>query len=225
MTVKVLSALRYYASSIPTLLMLIDFWRVPLLARGKPVLVTTRSGLRFYVANLMDVWLMKEVVLDRQYDERRAIRPGDTVVDIGASIGDFSVLAARSAGRVIAYELDAGRIRLARKNLQINGITNVTLHHAAAPSLDTIFAEHGIERCDFLKVDCEGCEYEVLGGGADGALARVQYIAMEAHLETPERARQYGLLRKRLAESGFEVSELDTPVHSTTKLVYASRTT
>jgi hypothetical protein len=220
---KVLSALGYYASSLPMLLTQIDFWTIPLLLLRKPVRISTRSGLRFYVANLMDVWLMKEVVLDRQYEEHRRVREGDTVVDIGASIGDFSVLAGKVAARVFAYELKGDRVRLARRNLSLNRVGNVTLHHARATSLDAILAENDIERCDFLKVDCEGCEYVVLLGASDNALARVSHIAMEVHLETPERVRQYEALRARLVESGFQVDELDSPVHSTLKLVFASK--
>jgi precorrin-6B methylase 2 len=223
MTFRTPSALRYYACSIPTLLTQLDFWKIPLLLLGRPVCLATRQGLRFYVASLMDVWLMKEVVLDRQYDEYHPVREGDTVIDVGASIGDFSVVASRKAAHVFAYEMNANRVRLARRNLRLNNASNVTLHHAAATSLDTILAENGIERCDFFKIDCEGCEYEVLLGATVDALSRVAYIAMEAHLETPNRARKYGALLESLAESGFAVEEVDSPVHSYLKLVYASR--
>lgn len=223
MTFKVLSALGYYASSVPTLLTGLDFWRIPLLLFGKPVRISTRPGLRFYVASVMDVWLMKEVVLDRQYEMVRAVKAGDTVVDIGASIGDFSIMAAKKGGRVFAYEMDPHRARLASRNIRLNNAADVRLFNKEVRSLDAIFAENGIERCDFLKVDCEGCEYPVLLGASDEALARVEHIAMEIHLETPERERQYAALLRRLAERGFDVKEVDSPVHSYLKLTYASR--
>jgi precorrin-6B methylase 2 len=223
MAFKFLSALRYYVSSIPTLLKGLDFWRVPLLLLGKPVRLTTRSGLRFYVASLMDVWLMKEVVLDLQYEMVRPVKEGDTVLDIGASIGDFSVMAGRKAARVFAYEMDTRRARLASRNIRLNGAANVRLYNQEARSLDAIFEENGIERCDFLKVDCEGCEYPVLLGASDAALSKVGHIAMEIHLQTPERKRHYAELLRRLAGSGFIVREVDSPVHSYLKLTYASR--
>src|SRR2546428_11244622 len=92
-----LSAMSYYASSIPTLLRGLDFWRVPLLFVRRPVRLTTHRGLSFFVSSILDVWLLKEVVLDRQYEQFRAVRAGDTVVDIGSGIGDFTVLASRKA--------------------------------------------------------------------------------------------------------------------------------
>jgi len=44
-----------------------------------------------------------------------------------------------------------------------------------------IIAEHGIERIDFLKVDVEGAEYDILLNCADETLAIVQRVVMEYH--------------------------------------------
>lgn len=62
------------------------------------------------------------------------IRPGDTVVDVGANIGYFTVQAARRAGdtgRVIAFEPMPGNISLLRHNLELNDVRTVTLETAA----------------------------------------------------------------------------------------------
>jgi FkbM family methyltransferase len=60
----------------------------------------------------------------------RAIRTGDTVLDVGANIGIFSVLAARLTGAdgcVVGFEpAPANRERLAA-NLALNGIANVIM--------------------------------------------------------------------------------------------------
>lgn len=55
---------------------------------------------------------------------RRAIKPGMTVIDIGANIGYYTVIAAGRAGpqgRVIAYEPEEKNFNLLRKNLESNG--------------------------------------------------------------------------------------------------------
>ncbi len=39
----------------------------------------------------------------------------------------------------------------------------------------------GVERCDLLKIDCEGSEYEILQGCTPDALSRVRRIVGEYH--------------------------------------------
>src|SRR5205814_10617535 len=65
----------------------------------------------------------------------RAIRPGATVIDVGANIGYNTVYAAGltgANGRVIAVEPASDNIRVLRENLGANPIENVTVHQCAA---------------------------------------------------------------------------------------------
>ncbi len=48
-------------------------------------------------------------------------------------------------------------------------------------TLADIFAEHGIDHCDLLKLDCEGAEYEILYGSPRDLLTRIRRICMEYH--------------------------------------------
>lgn len=50
-----------------------------------------------------------------------------------------------------------------------------------AISIGTLFARYGIDRCDFLKVDCEGAEYEILMSLDRPILDRIGKIACELH--------------------------------------------
>lgn len=62
---------------------------------------------------------------------RRNIRKGDTVLDIGANIGYFTLIAARlvgDEGRVFAFEPNPSAFDILRKNVEANGYKkNVTL--------------------------------------------------------------------------------------------------
>jgi FkbM family methyltransferase len=62
------------------------------------------------------------------------IRPGDTVVDVGANIGWYTVIASRLVGengRVIAFEPDPVNFRYLKRNVEANGCTNVVLEQKA----------------------------------------------------------------------------------------------
>jgi FkbM family methyltransferase len=66
---------------------------------------------------------------------RALIRPGDTVLDIGANVGFYTVLAGRwvgEVGRVVAFEPDPVNLGLLRRNIVENGLRNVELRAAAA---------------------------------------------------------------------------------------------
>lgn len=65
---------------------------------------------------------------------RPYLKPGITVLDIGANVGYFTLLAARALagqGRIVAFEPNRFNCELIRLSLAQNGITNVTLHERA----------------------------------------------------------------------------------------------
>jgi FkbM family methyltransferase len=53
------------------------------------------------------------------------------VVDIGANVGSFSLLASRQAERVIAYEPDPRNIECLLKNIKTNKVKNIVVHRQA----------------------------------------------------------------------------------------------
>jgi FkbM family methyltransferase len=61
------------------------------------------------------------------------VRPGDTVVDVGANQGMFALIAQHAAGdggRIICFEPNPVPADVLQQALVTNGITNVTLHRA-----------------------------------------------------------------------------------------------
>jgi FkbM family methyltransferase len=48
-------------------------------------------------------------------------------------------------------------------------------------ALDDIFEQNAIDRCDLLKLDCEGSEFESLYGASPHTLRRIKRIRMEFH--------------------------------------------
>ena len=65
----------------------------------------------------------------------RGLKPGATVVDVGANVGYNTVYAARRVGptgRVVAIEPAADNLRVLRENVAGNGLANVAVHAVAA---------------------------------------------------------------------------------------------
>ena len=69
-------------------------------------------------------------------------------------------------------------------------------------SLGTLFDRYKIERCDFLKLDCEGCEFDVILHSEPGLMSRISRIAMEYHDHLSDRFSHRDLL-KALEAFGF----------------------
>src|SRR5918998_1052999 len=148
----------------------------------------------------------------------RQFRPkeGDTVVDIGAHMGRYTITSSKSVGefgRVIAVEAHPYNFRLLQDNLRLNKLTNVcalnlavyskkarlklylpdedlgyTGHHSLmtnylatknrkqkegryievqADTLDNLLRSKGITTVNWIKIDVEGAEYEVLKGAVE----------------------------------------------------------
>lgn len=123
----------YYLSSIPTLLFRIRNWSTVLavflgLPVRKPFTIELRGGGLYKARSAMDVWIIKETCIDRDY-ERGAVpvQDGWTVVDIGAGAGDFAISVALRGprSRVFAYEPWRESFDLMRENLALNRLSNV----------------------------------------------------------------------------------------------------
>jgi FkbM family methyltransferase len=78
---------------------------------------------------------------------------------------------------------------------------------ASALSLADIFNEYAVERCDLLKIDCEGSEYEILFSADEEVISRVSRIVMEYH-DVPGHGDEWNAdsLRSYLEGMGFRVT-------------------
>lgn len=155
------------------------------------------------------------------------VEPGDVVVDVGAYVGAFSQKAVRDgARRVMAFEPQAVNAECARLNTMDMDTVRVVERAVAdyngrgwldtgadasdahlgmdgdsvrVVRLDEWFHEHvpGLDRVDFLKVDAEGGELDVLRSMGDLDVRKVAVDAGEGG--------QPGLVASWLREEGFAV--------------------
>jgi FkbM family methyltransferase len=103
---------------------------------SRPVVAVTGDGIKLRLKpNAGETFTVYEILIRRDYlADGITIRPGDTVVDIGANIGSFTVLAAKAVGthgRVISFEPVAETFARLEENVALNDYRNVECRRAA----------------------------------------------------------------------------------------------
>lgn len=72
-----------------------------------------------------------------------------------------------------SFTTSATMFQKPHKHNQVIKVPSITLFD--------IFSEHNIERCNLLKMDCEGAEYDIIYNCPLECLSRIDQIAMEVH--------------------------------------------
>jgi FkbM family methyltransferase len=131
-------------------------------------------------------------------------KEGDTVIDIGAHIGRYTITSSKqvgNTGKVLAIEADPDNFQLLKRNIALNNLKNVLpLNYAVfstrtrmklyeqsasakynslmlaraaktknyvevnADTLDSILKLNEVNQVNWIKIDVEGAEFEVLKG-------------------------------------------------------------
>ena len=91
-----------------------------------------------------------------------------------------------------------------------------------AVRLQDPFQRYAIEACDFLKLDCEGAEYEIIGHLPVEIARSIRRVAMEyhAHDGRPKRE-QAGQLIGRLQRLGFQIDRFTDAQGTSTGMIFA----
>jgi FkbM family methyltransferase len=132
------------------------------------------------------------------------LRRGDVVLDLGAGTGDFCIIASKrvgNSGKVVALEPNAEDFRILETNIHRNGCKNITPINLGVGSraevkemtfwgktfsckietLENIFDELSMTHAvDFVKMDIEGAEIEVLGRSI-GLIGQARVVSLEFH--------------------------------------------
>lgn len=207
----------------------------------KEIELIHRSGLRIKLRpDTDDLRIVKSNFVKKNYTRDFVpITKDSIVVDVGAHIGSFSIMAAKSAYKVLAFEPEPNNYRMLKKNMELNhlenmsifemavsgisgyqdiytyqggssadyslykrGITNIKTGRIPTISVEDIIRREDLPRIDFLKLDCEGAEHDILGNISFETAAKILGIAMETHSVPPGFSID---IPNRLRELGFEV--------------------
>lgn len=96
---------------------------------AKERMMILRNGLKLYIDYRVrtDKGLLHEIYCQKPY----GTPPTGNVIDIGANIGTWTVLAAKTADRVIAIEPFPRNFNMLQRNILLNELNNVTCIEAA----------------------------------------------------------------------------------------------
>jgi hypothetical protein len=167
--------------------------------RNGRTLVETDNAVKMYMlpnySNVLD-----EIYLKKAYGNKRL--DGRPVIDVGASIGDSSLYFAKlGASEVHGFELDSERYAMAIENIQINNMTQLVHIYntrASSKNIASLIEENQLSNL-FMKLDCEGCEYDVVLNLPEETYTRITDIVMEYH-KNPKP------IMKRLSRLGYKVN-------------------
>jgi FkbM family methyltransferase len=127
----------------PSFLLKVRNWPRVLGARlgiGRIEAIEFRDGSRSCLLDLRaGLAVLRDVYLERIYDSKFHLDPEGTVLDLGANIGMFTILAANRLvprGRVVAVEPNPYAAAVLQRNVIENGFSNVEVIVAAAAPMD-----------------------------------------------------------------------------------------
>lgn len=178
----------------------------------------------------------QEIWHEAEYEKHDVgLMPGDIVVDCGASIGIFARYAlSRGASKVVSVEADANVYEYLVKNTEGQNVMALNEKVGGEFTIESIMSAGGLERIDFLKIDIEGWEFDLLSKASDDTLAKVGKISMEVHLwgvfekisdaqTAADSCLRLTTLLERLTSSGFRISFERAHENTCLFMVYAKR--
>jgi FkbM family methyltransferase len=90
------------------------------------------------------------------------------------------------------------------------GNSNLNFRRIQCITLEDIFNDNKLEKINFLKIDCEGAEYEILFNTPKEIFEKIDRISMEYHSDSQNLNTK---LKEFLEKMGFKVIFVNTPNH------------
>jgi len=213
--------------------------------RKKSIMLQLRDGTKIYTHNQVasDIGVIGEVLLQDTYALIKKIKNPKIILDFGAHVGSFSLMAHKLHPKAKIYSFEASKetFELLKKNVEINKPNNITPFHngiskknetldfyiseqsmlnsfdktrqknskksykVKCKKISTIFKELKIKQCDFLKLDIEGFELDVLKSAVkDKILSKIKAMVIEMDRPNSPKLKE---AKKILIKNGFTVHQ------------------
>jgi len=176
----------------------------------------------------------KETFVDRIYEKCFTVEEGDIVFDIGASIGIFpySILD-KNPKHIFCFEPSFSEFKtlvLNTRHAQVTCINKAIAGHVGVFDSDQVFdndqeniycttfkqviSNYNLPKIDFLKIDCEGGEYDIFNlENFNWLINNTRKISGEWHLSNPELKQKFRWFRNAYLTIGsfteFKIFSID----------------
>jgi FkbM family methyltransferase len=148
--------------------------------------------------------------------KRLELREGDFVLDAGANIGDFTIMAARAVGptgRVLAIEPNAGSVRFLRLKLRENHINNVIVANRFVAASRGIVRLQDVGSYSRLVTEPTSGGREVIADNLDSMISEFGFKTVDVAKIDVEGAELEAISGQRFLE-GVRALDIETHSHS-----------
>ena len=177
--------------------------------------VRNREGLWIPLGKFHKDSILEEIFNERIYEKVFQVEKGDTVVDVGASVGPFTYsILPNNPSRVFCIEPSNREFETLKKNLPHQNVTLINKGISATNSIvssnmlfggetemegitfQSFLKENNIDIINFMKTDCEGGEYDIFTIDNFSILKdTLRKVVGEWHLSTPELKEKFRVFR------------------------------
>lgn len=165
---------------------------------GKKV-VCTPDGLQIMYLKIPYSFILNGVFVTREYGEYDL--RGRVVIDVGTYMAETCLyFVKQGASRVFGFEINIENYNIGLENTKLNNMTDkIQLYHQPATyeSIRNLITQYDLKDI-FLKIDCEGCEYEIIENADPITFENINDIVLEYH-------RQSEPLMQKLIKLGYGV--------------------
>lgn len=166
---------------------------------GKNVMVKTPQGFLLKLPKPPYSFVLDEIFIMRVYGKHDLT--GRVVIDIGSSIGDSSIyFTSLGATEVLSFEIDKSLCYLAEENIRLNNLSSkihVYNERATSEVVRKLISQQHLKNI-FMKIDCEGCEVEIINNMDDNTIKCISDLVLEYHYDVKP-------LSDKLKSAGFKV--------------------
>lgn len=173
----------------------------------------------------------KEIFIDKIYEKVFSVEEGDIVFDIGSSIGIFpySILD-KKPKHIFCFEPSFSEFKtlvLNTRHAPVTCINKAIAGHVGVfdsefvfdndqdkiycTTFEQIIQDYNLQRIDFIKIDCEGGEYDIFcDDNMDWIFKNVKKVAGEWHLSNPILKDKFRLFRNYLKDfKNYKIFSVD----------------